>query len=267
MSLESLRVALLQMDVKIGDPDTNFAELERRLQRAAEGPEKPDIIVAPEMWNTGYALDRIEELADPEGRRTLKLIAGFCRKYRICVLAGSIAERGKDGVRNVSYLFDRDGSVFCRYAKIHLFPLMDEPGHLRAGDGIALAELEGFTAGIMICFDLRFPELARRLAAEGVRVLFVPAQWPHPRMHHWRMLLMARAIENQIWTVGCNRVGESGGTRFFGHSMVVDPWGEIVAEAGEEETILTVRIDLGAVEEARKRLPVWECRRPDLYGL
>ncbi|HEY8528771.1 MAG TPA: carbon-nitrogen family hydrolase [Paenibacillaceae bacterium] len=267
MSAGSLRVALLQMDVRIGDPDANFAELERRLERAAEGPEKPDMIVAPEMWNTGYALDRIGELADPEGRRTREMIAGFCRRHHIHVLAGSIAERGEDGVRNVSYLFDRDGRVGCRYAKIHLFPLMDEPDHLRAGEGIALAELEGLKAGVMICFDLRFPELARRLALEGVRVLFVPAQWPHPRKHHWRTLLQARAIENQIWVVGCNRVGESAGTRFFGHSMVVDPWGEVVAEAGEEETILTARIDPAAVDEARRRLPVWECRRPELYGL
>ncbi|OUN00887.1 MAG: nitrilase [Paenibacillaceae bacterium ZCTH02-B3] len=266
MSAGNLRVALLQMNIRMGDPDANFAEMERWLERAAEGPEKPDIIVVPEMWNTGYAMDRIRELADHEGRRTRELIADFCRKHRIHVLAGSIAERGEDGVRNVSYLFGRDGRVLCRYAKIHLFPLMDESDHLRAGDGIGLAELEGFKAGIMICFDLRFPELARRLAAEGVRVLFVPAQWPHPRMHHWRTLLMARAIENQIWTVGCNRVGESGGTRFFGHSMVVDPWGEIAAEAGDDETILTVRIDLGAAEEARRRLPVWECRRPELYG-
>ena len=267
MTAGKLRIALIQMHVRAGEPDANFAALEQWLGRAAAMAVKPDLIVVPEMWNTGYALDRIEELADPEGRRTRELIAGFCRKHRVHVLAGSIAERGEDGVRNVSYLFDRDGRVVCRYAKIHLFPLMDEPDHLRAGDGIALTELEGSAAGIMICFDLRFPELARRLAAEGVRVLFVPAQWPHPRMHHWRTLLMARAVENQIWTVGCNRVGESGGTRFFGHSLVVDPWGEVVAEAGEDETLLTAQIDHGAVEAARRRLPVWECRRPELYGL
>jgi predicted amidohydrolase len=254
------------MNVQAGDPEANFAELERLLERAAAGPEKPDVIVAPEMWNTGYALDRIGELADPEGRRTREMIACFCRRHRVHVLAGSIAERAGDGVRNVAYMFGRDGRIVCRYAKMHLFPLMDEPRHLTAGDSVGRFALEGTEAGIMICFDLRFPELTRRLVLEGVRVLLVPAQWPHPRMHHWRTLLQARAIENQIWVVGCNRVGESGGTRFFGHSMVVDPWGEVVAEAGEEETILTARIDPGAVDEARKRLPVWECRRPELYG-
>jgi len=267
MTAGKLRVSLIQMHVRAGEPDANFAAIEQWLGRAAAMAVKPDLIVVPEMWNTGYALDRIGELADPEGRRTREAISAFCRRHRIHVLAGSIAERSGKGVCNASYLFDRDGSVVGRYAKIHLFPLMDEPRHLRGGDRVALAELEGARAGIMICFDLRFPELARRLALEGARMLLVPAQWPHPRLHHWRTLLMARAIENQLWVIGCNRVGESGAVRFFGHSMVVDPWGETVAEAGEDETILTAQIDLDAVEEARRRLPVWECRRPELYGL
>lgn len=260
-----LRLALIQIDVRTGDPDANFAALERLLERAAALPRKPDVIVAPEMWNTGYALDRIGELADPDGRRTKALLAAFCRRHRVNVIAGSIAEAGAEGVANAAYGFNRDGRETVRYAKIHLFPLMDEHRHLRAGDRPGLFSLEGTKAGILICYDLRFPELARRLALAGARLLFVPAQWPHPRLHHWRTLLMARAIENQVYVIGCNRVGESDGASFFGHSMVVDPWGNIVAEAGEEETILTADLDPDAVDEARKRLPVWESRRPDLY--
>lgn len=260
-----LRLALIQTDVRPGETDANFAAMERWLERAASLPRKPDVIVAPEMWNTGYALDRIGGLADPDGRRTKALLAGFCRRHRVNVIAGSIAEAGEEGVANVAYAFDRDGREAVRYAKIHLFPLMDEHRHLRAGDRPGLFALEGTQAGLLICYDLRFPELARHLALAGARLLFVPAQWPHPRLHHWRTLLMARAIENQVYMIGCNRVGESGGMSFFGHSMVVDPWGNVVAEAGEEETILTVDIDPGAVDEVRKRLPVWESRRPDLY--
>src|SRR5690606_653419 len=99
------------------------------------------------------------------------------------------------------------------------------------------------------------------------KLLIVPAEWPHPRLHHWRTLLTARAIENQMYVIACNRVGKSGDTSFFGHSMVIDPWGEIIAEAGEEETILTTEIDLGLVDEVRGRIPVFEDRRPSFYTL
>jgi predicted amidohydrolase len=117
----------------------------------------------------------------------------------------------------------------------------------------------------MICYDIRFPELARRLALGGAKLLLVPAEWPNPRLHHWRTLLTARAIENQMYVVACNRTGVSGSTSFFGHSMVIDPWGEIVAEADEQETILQATIDLALVDEVRTRIPVFEDRRPALY--
>ena len=99
---------------------------------------------------------------------------------------------------------------------------------------------------MMICYDIRFPELARKLALGGAKILFVPAEWPHPRLHHWRTLLTARAIENQMYVIACNRTGQSGNDRFFGHSMIIDPWGEIIAEGDEEEVILMADIDLGA---------------------
>ncbi|XID94370.1 carbon-nitrogen family hydrolase [Paenibacillaceae bacterium WGS1546] len=262
-----LRVAIVQMNIAAGEAETNFANMLNRLEEAAALDPKPDLIVLPEMWNTGYALDDIRSLADPDGTRTRSIVSDFCRRRGVGVLAGSIAElREGDAVTNTARVFDRTGKETAEYSKIHLFQLMNEHLHLAAGATPGLFELGGVPAAVMICYDIRFPELARKLALNGAKILFVPAEWPHPRLHHWRTLLQARAIENQMYVVACNTVGESGGANFFGHSMVVDPWGEIVAEAEERETILVAELDLGLVDEVRGRIPVFADRRPELYS-
>ncbi|WP_276351525.1 carbon-nitrogen family hydrolase [Cohnella caldifontis] len=261
----TLRISLIQMNIEAGNPEVNFARMEARLKDAVVRQPKPDLIVLPEMWNAGYALDRIGELADPDGERTKAFFSDFCRAHGVNVLAGSIAEKRDGGVYNTIRMYGRDGRELADYSKIHLFRLMDEHLHLQAGDRLCRFELEGVPAGAMICYDIRFPELARKLALDGAKLLFVPAEWPHPRLHHWRTLLQARAIENQMFVVACNTVGVSGKSNFFGHSMVIDPWGEVIAEAGEEETILTAEIDPRLAEEVRGRIPVFEDRRPHLY--
>jgi len=265
MKETKLNLAILQMDIQAGSPDANFARLEQLLEQAAALTPKPDLVLFPEMWNTGYALEEIETLADENGERTKALIAEYSRRHGIHVIAGSIAEKRQDGVYNTTYAFDREGRQHAEYSKMHLFRLMDEEKHLLAGDSPGTLELDGLPAATMICYDIRFPELARRLALGGAKLLLVPAEWPNPRLHHWRTLLTARAIENQMYVVACNRTGVSGSTSFFGHSMVVDPWGEIVAEADEQETILQATIDLALVDEVRARIPVFEDRRPSLY--
>jgi len=265
MNTQRLHVCLLQMDIHIGQPDKNYQAVHDQLQAAVSGAIKPDVILLPEMWNTGYALDRIQHLADHEGLRTKKLIAEFCREHEVNVIAGSIADLKGEEVRNTIYVFDRTGAVVADYSKIHLFRLMSEEKHLVAGNHIGQFELEGIHAGMMICYDIRFPELTRKLALGGAKVLFIPAEWPKPRLHHWRTLLTARAIENQMYIVACNRMGSSDGTEFFGHSLIIDPWGEIIAEAGEEATVLTAELDLSLVDQVRERIPVFEDRRPKLY--
>lgn len=261
-----LRIALIQMHIEAGDPEVNFRAMLAKLEEAVRTEPKPDLIVLPEMWNTGYALDHIESLADPGGERTKAAISAFCRKHGVSVHAGSIA-RGNEGagVTNTTYIFDASGEEVGEYSKIHLFQLMDEHLHLQAGEKPGRFALNGVPAATMICYDIRFPELARALALGGAKILFVPAEWPHPRLHHWRTLLHARAIENQMYVVSCNTVGRSGGSDFFGHSMVIDPWGEVVAEAPEEETILRAEIDLSLVDDVRGRIPVFADRRPQLY--
>ncbi|WP_239614257.1 carbon-nitrogen family hydrolase [Cohnella mopanensis] len=260
-----LRLAIVQMNIEAGNPDANFAKMKSKLEEAAALSPKPDLIMFPEMWNTGYALTEIMSLADPDGSRTKEAVSNFCREHRVNVLAGSIAQLRGEAVTNTIHIFDRDGSIIAEYSKIHLFQLMNEHLHLEAGDALGNFELEGTPAAAMICYDIRFPELARKLALGGAKILFVPAEWPHPRLHHWRTLLQARAIENQMYVISCNTVGESGGSNFFGHSMVIDPWGEVIAEAAEEETILTADINLALVDEVRGRIPVFADRRPSLY--
>jgi omega-amidase len=262
---KTLTVSLLQMDIAIGEPDTNFARLEVLMRQAVEAPVKPDVLIFPEMWNTGYALEQIHELADKEGSRTQAFISAFAAKHQVHVIAGSIANKQADQVFNTIYMFDREGRAVADYSKIHLFRLMEEEKYLASGDQIGNFELEGIPAGAMICYDIRFPELARKLALGGAQILFVPAEWPKPRLHHWRTLLMARAIENQMYIVACNRVGTSGTTEFFGHSMVINPWGEIIAECGESEEILQASVELSEVERVRRTIPIFEDRRPQVY--
>ncbi|UVI27811.1 carbon-nitrogen family hydrolase [Paenibacillus spongiae] len=265
MTTQTTRLALLQMHVEAGNPDENFRRLTEMLEEAVNTEDKPDLIMFPEMWNTGYALEQIGDLADTNGERTKALLSAFSRKHGVQIIGGSIAEGRQDGVYNTIYVFDDKGNVQADYSKIHLFRLMDEEKHLQAGDKIGRFTAGDTDAGMMICYDIRFPELARKLALSGTKALFVPAQWPNPRLHHWRTLLLARAIENQMFVIACNRCGTSGTSTFFGHSMVIDPWGEIIAEAGEEETILRAEIDMSLVDQVRRKIPVFEDRRPALY--
>ncbi|MNZ93579.1 2-oxoglutaramate amidase [compost metagenome] len=261
------QIALIQGDIKLGDPTRNQAHLKNRMEIAAAGHVKPDVIVLPEMWNTGYALDKIHEIADPDGDETRRWVADFAKCHGIHVIAGSIAELRDKQVFNTMRVFSNTGLEVASYSKIHLFRLMEEEKYLAPGEEIVSFELDAVKAGASICYDIRFPELARSLSLQGAKVLFVSAEWPHPRLHHWRTLLMARAIENQMYVVACNRTGISGNDSFFGHSMIIDPWGEIIAEGGEDEEIITGTIDLSLVDEVRSRIPVFDDRRPHLYEL
>lgn len=261
-----MRVALIQGNIQLGNPEANHEHMQRRLEQAVEQYPDLELAVLPEMWNTGYALEQIHELADPGGEKSRAWLSAFAKKHRISIVGGSIAEKRGDHIYNAMYAYNKEGQEVLRYDKLHLFRLMDEEKYLQPGAEPELFELEeGLTAGASICYDIRFPELARTLALNGAKALIVPAEWPHPRLHHWRTLLTARAIENQMYVIACNRVGNVGDTSFFGHSLIIDPWGEIVAEGGEEEEIVTGLIRPSLVDEVRGRIPVFEDRRPEKY--
>lgn len=182
------------------------------------------------------------------------------------IIGGSIAIQTTDGVTNTMMVINRKGELVGEYSKLHLFQLMDEHQYFQAGQSLGLFDLEGIPCAGSICYDIRFPEWIRAHTARGAQVVFVVAEWPLPRLYHWRSLLISRAIENQCYIVACNRAGIDPKNVFAGHSMIIDPWGEIVGEAGEEETVLEARIDLEKVQEVRKQIPIFMDRRPEFYG-
>lgn len=261
-----LNVALCQMDISFGNPEENVKKVEQFTRRAVEGEEKPDVILFPELWDTAYDLTRLDEIGDDRGERAQSLFGRLARQYGVHIIGGSVAQKTERGVFNTSYVFNRTGDKIYEYSKVHLFRLMEEEKHLLAGEHIGVFSLEDdVKASVQICYDIRFPEGARKTALLGAGILFVVAQWPHPRLNHWRQLLIARAIENQMYVVACNRVGEGGNNMFCGHSMVVDPWGEILAEGMQKEEIIRAQLDPTSVHEVRRKIPVFGDRRPEVY--
>ncbi len=263
-----LTVTLIQMDVELGKPSENFKRAGSFVVEARR--RKSNLVVLPELWSTGYALDSAAALASPiSGRSRIKnwfVRFSSLAKANCVWLTGSLMEKQADGgYYNCMPLYTPKGSLAAAYRKIHLFRLMDEDQYLLPGQDTTLIDLPWGRVGLAICYDLRFPELFRRYALHGAQLIIVPAEWPCERLEHWRTLLRARAIENQCYIAACNRVGESNGTRFCGHSTIIDPWGEVVVEGDAEEETLTATIDLNACNEARSQIPVFADRRPELY--
>lgn len=264
--MDRMKVSVIQLDIADGAPELNRERVRQLVEKAAGS--KPDTILLPEMWTTAYELDRLEQLCDRDGKPTLDLICELSARYGVNIIAGSFADMGKDGgIRNTSYVVDRKGKVIARYEKIHLFKLMGEHTSLKAGGKHCTFEMDGVRCGLIICYDLRFPELIRTLALEGIKVLFVPAEWPAKRLMHWITLLKARAIENQIYVVAANRAGKSESDVFAGGSAIIDPWGEILAEAGFREQLLNAGLELGKVDEIRSNMNILSDRVPEAYKL
>lgn len=258
-----LTVSLAQMDVILGDPEANFA---RARQMTAEAARRgSDIVVLPELWSTGYDLERAGSYATRTDAGVFAQVAALARQHNVAVLGSCLSLLGEGRFGNTAVFFTAEGEALAQYTKIHLFRLMEEEQYLVAGDRLSLVETAWGKAGLTICYDLRFPELFRAYALAGARIVFVPSEWPHPRLAHWQTLLRARAVENQMVVVACNRVGSSKGTDFFGHSCIIDPWGETVIEGGESELLLTAEIDTDKVEQVRARIPVFADRRPQIY--
>ncbi|MCJ7667310.1 MAG: carbon-nitrogen family hydrolase [Anaerolineae bacterium] len=221
------------------------------------------IVLLPELWSTGYDLGHAAEHARTTERVLVRLTD--LAKERSLFIIGSLLSAKVGRLYNRATILSPQGDLVGEYDKIHLFRLMEEEKYFAPGTEPPVFDLPWGKGALAICYDLRFPELFRKYALRGARVVFLPAEWPYPRLEAWRVLLRARAIENQFFMVGCNRVGESKGMVFFGHSGIYDPWGEPVLEGGEEERLLTAEIDLDVVDEARRKIPVFEDRREELY--
>ncbi|MFN3334014.1 MAG: carbon-nitrogen family hydrolase [Caldilinea sp.] len=265
---KTLTISLAQIDCKLGDPETNFARAEVMIAEAAR--RGSDLVLLPELWSTAYALDAAPTLASPLAHSSqdggwFGRVAGLAAQHKLFV-GGSLLEKQAGDFFNCFALYAPDGSLHAAYRKVHLFRLMEEEKYLAPGQALVHSDLPWGRAGLAICYDLRFPEMFRRYALAGAQLMLIPAEWPHPRREHWRTLLRARAIENQCFVAACNRIGTSGAATFFGSSAVIDPWGETLIEGGETEALLTVAIDLALVADVRRRIPVFEDRRAELYG-
>ncbi|THE09685.1 carbon-nitrogen family hydrolase [Bacillus timonensis] len=260
----NLKIACIQYDIQFGKPQENFDLISIEIEKTMN-QDAPDVIVLPELWTTGYDLTRLDEIADDHGNETYAFIGDLAKKYSVNIVAGSIAKKTEHGVTNTMFVFNREGEIISEYSKLHLFQLMDEHLYLQAGEAKGAFTIETIPAAGVICYDIRFPEWIRAHTSSGAEILFVVAEWPLPRLEHWRTLLLSRAIENQCYVVACNSVGSNPDNVFGGHSMIIDPWGTIIAEADTESTTLIGEIDLSKVQEVRKQIPIFQDRRPDFY--
>ncbi|MEW6698684.1 MAG: carbon-nitrogen family hydrolase [Bacillota bacterium] len=260
-----MRISLLQMDVLLGDTAANRDKVRKMVETVAG--ENPDVIVLPETWNVGFFPKNVQELADVDGEPALTLFAGLAKEYQVNIVGGSVANKENDQVYNTNYVFDRKGELISKYSKVHLFSPAGEHEYFQHGDKTSLFEIDGIKASAIICYDLRFVELVRTLALQGIHILFVPAQWPLARVEHWTTLLRARAIENQMFVVAVNGAGVANEVKFGGNSMIIDPWGEVLVNAGGEETIITGEINPSIVRDIREKINVFRDRKPLVYQI
>ncbi len=256
-----MNISCLQMDITFGDPQANFETANRMIMDACLSGT--DIIVLPELWTTGYDLQNLPQLANIQ--EAISFLQEAAVKNDIHIIGGSVANQNGQDIYNSMPILAKDGQLIHTYSKLHLFKLMDEHLYLKDGHDTGLFSLEDRTFAGVICYDIRFPEWIRRHVLEGAEVLFVSAEWPLKRLDHWRALLIARAIENQCFIVACNRSGSDPNNQFAGHSMIIDPWGHVIAEADLGEQILQAEIDLDQVQQVRKTIPIFLDRKPDFY--
>lgn len=261
-----MKVACLQMDMLLGKPEENFSHAAELVKRAMK--DKPDVLVLPETWNTGFfPRENLQALCDRDGIQVKQVFGALAERNQVNIVAGSVSNVRGGKVYNTAMVFDRTGVCIASYDKTHLFTPMGEDNYYTPGDRLCTFVLDGVKCGLIICYDVRFPELTRSLTVPGLDMLFVVSQWPKVRTFHLRSLTTARAIENQMFLVCCNSCGTAGQTVYGGNSAIIDPWGETVALAGETEEILTADCDLQILTNIRGSIPVFRDRRPSLYKI
>ena len=260
--MAKLNISLAQMNIVLGDVGRNTYRMQEIAAEAAR--RGSHIVVFPELWSSGYALEQSKDLASTLNSGTFAQVTTVATQNKIGIVGSILEKRGLEVANSASFCAP-NGRVMGVYRKIHLFRLFDEDKWLQAGSAPLSMNLPWGDTALAICYDLRFPELFRNYAAEGAKMIVIPAEWPLVRLEHWRALLVARAIENQCYIVAANAAGETGDTTYAGHSMIVDPWGKIVVEGGEDPMLLTAEIEMDLVDEVRERIPVFQDRRTDVY--
>jgi predicted amidohydrolase len=248
-----VNVIALQFDIAWENKVANFDKVHRLLTKAA--PEKNSLVVLPEMFATGFTMNT-GAMAEAYGEETEQFLAGMAQEFGVCLVGGA-PMRGRDGkTRNKALAFSPDGELLAFYAKMRPFTLGGESKHYAAGERPTVFDWQGWKVAPFVCYDLRFPEIFREAAAAHQPHLFVViANWPVKRIHHWTRLLQARAIENQAYVVGVNRIGTDPQYVYNGRSVIVDYHGEILTDAGDREDCITGHLDLQALEKYRADVP------------
>jgi predicted amidohydrolase len=267
-----MRAAAVQLN-STGDYERNL-EVAERLVRGAAG-EGAELVVLPEKWTVLGDAETLRAAAQPLDGPALTAAAGWARELGIHLVAGSIPERvpGQEKLSNTSVLLGPDGQRHAVYRKIHMFDVdvdgvaYRESGAEEPGDEIVVADAGGVPLGLTICYDLRFPELYRILALREARVVTVPSAFTERTgRDHWELLLRARAVENQVFIVAADQIGEAPPHyRSFGRSLIVDPWGVVLAEAPDSECFVTAELDFSAQDRIRQSLPSLRNRREGAY--
>jgi predicted amidohydrolase len=261
LEMKQITCAAIQFNICLGNIDANLDKATSALKRAAERDAR--LAVLPEMWSCGYDYRNLNTLA-AQTPRVLDRLQEECRKLNL-VSVGSLPELQDGTVYNTAYVIDK-GELVDSYRKLHLFSTMREDQFLGAGERAVVAETSLGRLGIAICYDLRFPELFRKLALAGAEIICLPAEWPKPRQEHWKTLLRARAIENQLFVIAANCCGRQDKLDFFGLSQLISPLGTVLEMAGEVDTELVADFDFREMEQYRAQIKTLDDRRADIYG-
>lgn len=269
--MTKIKIALCQMNV-IDNKEENLKKASSMINKACKNA---DFIVLPEMFNCPYSNDKFIEYGEVENDSyTLNRISSLAKSNKTYILAGSIPEKENEKLYNTSYLFNKEGDIIAKHRKMHLFDIdvkdkitFKESDVLTAGDEFTTAETEFGKIGIGICYDIRFPELARIMVEDGALILFYPGAFNMTTgPAHWELLFKSRALDNQVYCVGvAPALNRDASYHSFGHSIITNPWGEIIAEAGEKEEIIYGEIDLDEIKKIREELPLLKNKREDLY--
>lgn len=263
-----MKIALAQIAVARGELETNLQKIHRYVKDASAAGAS--VVYFPEMCTTGFdwAVNRglLESAAS-----TIQELQTLAREEGIAICGSFLEKTESEHAANTLYFIEADGTIVAKYRKAHLFSLFREEKHVEAGNEIVVAETSIGKLGCSVCYDIRFPELFRACMKQGAEIQVLPAAFPHPRLTHWQTLIRARAIENQSFFIAVNQCGEEshgsdvGEIKYFGHSIVVDPWGEIIVEADESEGLFYTEIDVSLVAKTRSKLSAVDDRRPELY--
>jgi omega-amidase len=242
--MRHFKIAIAQMHIALGDKKANLEKISVFSSKAAE--QDASFICFPEYFSTGSIPEKFKELAETIPGDTTNKLSEIAEKNKINII-GSLAEKTDKNLYNTAVMIDSKGEIKAKHRKIHLF--LDEANFLAHGNKCSVVETEYGKIGLIVCYDAVFPEVSRKLAINGAKIIFIPANWPDPFMPQWMLASSARALDNQLWVVAVNRCGKDKRFSYFGKSRIVNPYGDILCECNGKEEIIISEIDMNKSDE------------------